>query len=205
MKPITYPARPINGGAFDPAVPKPGPWFAEPKYNGWRALVHAPTGTMWNRKGEQLSIAAEFAAALEKLRDNTHVAEWFDCEALDRRHGIARGSLIILDVVLPALPYTERRALLCGSTSPFRESRMRHCHTYLHTIIPNGIDELYHTESYEGSEAPALYAALKQANADLKCEFYEGIVMKQGGSPYPIQRLSPDRETHTWIKHRWAW
>ena len=51
MNPITYPARPINGGPLEKARPKHGEWFYEPKYNGWRALVHVPTGTMFNRHG----------------------------------------------------------------------------------------------------------------------------------------------------------
>ncbi len=44
MTPITYPARPVNGGSFDKARPKIGVWHYEPKNNGWRALVHAPSG-----------------------------------------------------------------------------------------------------------------------------------------------------------------
>jgi hypothetical protein len=47
ITPITYPARPINGGPLPNARPKQGVWYYEPKYNGWRALVHIPTGTMF--------------------------------------------------------------------------------------------------------------------------------------------------------------
>ena len=49
----TYPARPLNGGPFDKAPPKRGAWAAEPKFNGWRALVHIPSGTIFNRHGER--------------------------------------------------------------------------------------------------------------------------------------------------------
>jgi ATP-dependent DNA ligase len=42
----SYPARPLNGGPLELAPPKPGQWGYEPKYNGWRALVHAPTGSI---------------------------------------------------------------------------------------------------------------------------------------------------------------
>ena len=48
---ITYPARPIQGGPLELAPPKRGLWYAEPKLNGWRALIHMPSGTMWNRHG----------------------------------------------------------------------------------------------------------------------------------------------------------
>ena len=41
--PPTYPARPVNGGAFPRALPKRGTWSYEPKLNGWRTLVHTPT------------------------------------------------------------------------------------------------------------------------------------------------------------------
>ena len=93
MKPPTFPARPINGGPFHKARPKPGEWFYEPKYNGWRALVHIPTGTMFNRRGEPLTIAAEFADALDILRRtlDAEAFKWADCEALERRHNIGQG------------------------------------------------------------------------------------------------------------------
>ncbi len=45
--PPTFPARPIRGGKLELAPKKSGVWFAEPKYNGLRALVHTPTGAMW--------------------------------------------------------------------------------------------------------------------------------------------------------------
>src|SRR5713101_1017213 len=87
VRPCTYPARPINGGSLERALPKPGHWYYEPKYNGWRALVHAPTGTMFNRRGQPLSIAGLFSCALERLRtvrlqSGGVPVEWFDCEAL---------------------------------------------------------------------------------------------------------------------------
>jgi hypothetical protein len=95
MKPITYPARPINGGHLDRALPKVGEWSYEPKYNGWRAIIHVPSGTMWNRHGKLLSIAREFETALAILK-RTGI-EWLDVEALERRHALGRGSLIVLD------------------------------------------------------------------------------------------------------------
>ena len=65
---ISYPARPLQGGKLDRASKKTGLWFAEPKFNGWRALVHCPSGAMWNRHGGLLSIAGEFALPLRELR-----------------------------------------------------------------------------------------------------------------------------------------
>ena len=71
VQPPTYPARPINGGRLELAPPKPGQWFDEPKYNGWRALVHVPTGAMFNRRCQPLSITGSFSAALKRLRPKT--------------------------------------------------------------------------------------------------------------------------------------
>src|SRR5713226_5221799 len=113
MKPITYPARPLNGGRFG-LVTKKAVHLWSMKVNGWRALIHTPTGTMFNRQGEELTIAGEFAEALEDLSRSS--IEWLDCEALERRHNIGRGSLIILDAVVR----TSRPAsgISCSSKTP---------------------------------------------------------------------------------------
>src|SRR3954465_3488399 len=102
VRPCTFPARPINGGSLELALPKPGRWYYEPKYNGWRALVHAPTGAMFNRKCQPLSITGSFTAALKYLRAVPLVTggrsiEWLDCEVLDRRHALGRGTLLVFD------------------------------------------------------------------------------------------------------------
>ena len=68
LHPPTYPPRPCNGGPLEKAVAKDGGWFYEPKYNGWRALIHVPTKRMFNRRGSPLSIAHEFPVALEALK-----------------------------------------------------------------------------------------------------------------------------------------
>ncbi len=70
----------------------------------------APTGAMFNRRGELLSIADEFTDALKDHSRSRLV--WPDCEALERRHGIGRGSLIVLDVMLPDLTASDRYRLL---------------------------------------------------------------------------------------------
>src|ERR1043165_7487028 len=51
---LTFPARPIQGGRLELAPPKRGLWYAEPKLNGWRALIQTPSGTLWNRHGSLL-------------------------------------------------------------------------------------------------------------------------------------------------------
>src|SRR5437016_2091093 len=126
VRPPTYPARPINGGALELAPPKSGHWRYEPKYNGWRALVHAPTGSMFNRQGQPLSIAAEFGGALEHLRAIPFGAdgiEWFDCEALDRRHALGRGTLLVFDYIrplgTPGEPWHKRKQVLAQALTRY--------------------------------------------------------------------------------------
>ena len=107
---LTYPARPLNGGDLKYALPKIGAWSYTPKYNGWRAMVHVPTSAMWNRHGERLTIAREFSIALAILKRTPF--EWLDCEALERRHDLGRGSLIVLDCPGVELPYEARANIL---------------------------------------------------------------------------------------------
>lgn len=190
---ITYPARPISGGRLELAPPKRGAWAAEPKFNGWRVLVHAPTGTAYNRHGKPLSIAGEFGSAIAYLKTafvHNSELEWIDCEGLERRHGIGRGTLIILDVVTGGT-YDERRTLL------------QSCFVLLpHDKQPpeNGV---VLTPSYPMSEAQSIYDLLLNQNDLWNAPFYEGVVMKQRNSHYPIQTRSSDETTPHWIKHRW--
>jgi len=72
---ITYPARPIQGGRLELAPSKRGVWSIEPKLNGWRTLVHTPTGTMWNRHGSLLTIADCFRPALAALAKSFLLAQ----------------------------------------------------------------------------------------------------------------------------------
>lgn len=184
----TFPARPLNGGALEVALPKRGDWRYEPKYNGWRALVHVPTGAMFNRQLERSSIEADFHWSLAALRAAFPNHEWADCEALERRHAIGRGTLILLDLIT-AGTYLERRKLM-----------LLHAPTLEVSDRPKD-NALYRAPSYE--DAKTLWTRTAEANKILHAEFYEGIVAKRAESPYPIQKISASRETADWIKHRW--
>jgi hypothetical protein len=188
---LTYPARPLNGGPLETAPPKAGRWCYEPKYNGWRALVHVPTGTMFNRHGARLSISPEFTGALALLRRSPF--EWLDCEALERRHSIGRGTLVVLDYVAPPTPYLARRELLSGQDWPValgsRESFPDHAVTL--------------SASVEASQAFPLWHRLQEDNrVSFGCDFYEGLVGKRADSLYPVQLVSPEQTMPHWIKHR---
>src|ERR1043165_4803671 len=120
---------------------------------------------MWNRRGERLSIEKEFAPVLSRLCStlNTEAFEWADCEALERRHGIGRGSLIVLDVISSrphaSAPYSERRV-------------------WLEAVLPPAIrpttfepDSIYLVPSFPAATAVELWPLLQQLNGEARCEF----------------------------------
>jgi hypothetical protein len=186
---ITYPARPVQGGRLDLAPPKFGEWCYSPKYNGWRVLIHVPTLTCFNRKGERLSIADEFKEALGQLR---HVLTWLDCEALERRHQIGQGSLVILDWVSAYTPHLARMNLLehYWSVAPLDPLKFE-------------ADSVYLAPHWFAPSAPELWQELQSLNAAAgNVPFYEGVVAKRADSTYPIQLDSPDKEFTGWVKHR---
>ncbi len=197
--PISFPARPIQGGKLDRAPKKAGLWFAQPKYNGWRALVHCPSGAMWNRHGGRLSIEREFSAALRELRRLSDAGlVWADCEAMGRRHKVGCGTLIVLDWIAEdgAPIYEERRALL-ESLVPIERMSLGEEPT-----IP--ADSLLLTPSIADKDGAALrlYRSLESINRAAKADVFEGVVMKRGGSLYPVQLRSAGEETRCCMKHR---
>ncbi len=198
---LTFPARPIQGGRLDLAPPKRGLWFAEPKLNGWRALIHTPTGTMWNRHGTLLTIADCFRpalAALGKLASRGLV--WADCEALERRHNLGRGTLVVLDVIPESgtPSYEQRRAMLesllpCDAVFAGDTLRMVPCGAVVLTPTLRAVSQ---------ADALAFYQRLRAANRALGCDFFEGVVMKRADSIYPVQMRSATEEFRGWVKHR---
>lgn len=192
VSPITFPARPVNGGRLELAPAKRGEWSAEPKLNGWRVLVHAPTLTAFTRHGERLTIVREFAVALDKLRaiGGRNEIEWFDCEGLERRHGIGRGTLVVLDAVVGG-SYLERRARLSTALGSVASIEAK----------PPGDDVLL-VPAFTMAEAAQIYSRLRNLNGEWATPFYEGIVMKRNDSVYPIQTRSAGEEFAGWVKHR---
>jgi ATP-dependent DNA ligase len=190
ITPPTYPARPINGGRLDIAPKKRGTWFYEPKYNGWRVLVHTLSGTCFNRHGKELSISDEFQPALDQLR-KLPFHGWLDCEGLERRHGIGRGTLIVFDILIKSLGYEDRKNFL---------------NSYLPTLTSASMceeDQVYASPSLsDGPDIMKAWEIMQTQNQSVGCEFYEGFVAKKKDSPYPYQLDSPSKTTYTWMKHR---
>lgn len=55
---------------------------------------------MWNRRGALLTIADCFLPALGALAKlSSRGLVWADCETLERRHNLWRGTLVVLDVI----------------------------------------------------------------------------------------------------------
>lgn len=196
--PFTFPARPIQGGKLNRAPKKTGLWFVEPKYNGWRALVHCPSGAMWNRHGERLSIEREFLEAVRELRKlAADGLIWADCEALGRRNKIGCGTLIVLDWIAEedAPIYKERREFL-ESILP-SESMSGGGET-----LPEKSVLLSSSIADTEGQALQLYHALEAINHAVRADVFEGVVMKRGGSVYPVQLRSAREECRAWVKHR---
>lgn len=201
---LTYPARPIQGGRLELAPPKRGLWYAEPKFNGWRALVHTQSGTMWNRHGKGLTIAPCFAEALDELRDLSEEGLlWADCEALERRHDLARGTLIVLDAISADPKFTptyqERRAFLESLRIP-----QERFFSGIHEGEPRPLLLTTSVPACSQNELLAFYHQLRAANHTLKAPFFEGIVMKMGEAAYPIQLRSSTEECRALVKHKWG-
>ena len=198
---LTYPARPIQGGRLELAPPKRGLWYAEPKLNGWRTLIHTPSGTMWNRHGTLLTIAHCFRPALKTLAAlATRGLVWADCEALERRHNLGRGTLVVLDMVPESgtPTYEQRRAILesllpidavfSGDTS--------------HPVPSDTVALIPTLRAGSHADALAFHQRLRAANRVMACDFFEGVVMKRVDSIYPVQMCSATEEFRGWCKHR---
>ena len=198
---LTYPARLIQGGRLELAPPKRGLWYAEPKLNGWRTLIHTPSGTMWNRHGTLLTIADCFRLALATLASlASRGLVWADCEALERRHNLGRGTLVVLDVIseYSAPNYQRRRAMLeallpCDPVFDGDSSRP----------VPCGAAVLTPARRADShADALTFYHRLRAANRSLGCDFFEGVVMKRADSEYPMHIRSATEEFRGWVKHR---
>jgi hypothetical protein len=149
---------------------------------------------MWNRHGEPLSIAGEFDAALDRLHKLSTVyngcglIEWWDVEALDRRHELGRGTLIVLDIME-------------GGTLMERRRRFAWMMRPISFGPPSSFDPIMRLYQFDDWQNP--WMALQMANTACGCQFFEGLVAKRTDSPYELQLRSPEEETTNWLKCRW--
>jgi ATP-dependent DNA ligase len=195
---ISYPARPIQGGRLDRAPKKIGLWYAQPKYNGWRAVVHCPSCTMWSRHGGRLSIAGEFSTALGALKKLSNAGlVWADCEAMERRHKVGRRSLIVLDWIPDSeSPTYEERRVFLESLLPLERMSLGE------GTMPEDSVMLAPSIAETNGQALQLYRSLEAINRSVLADVFEGVVMKRAVSAYPVQLRSPDEKCRFWQKHR---
>jgi len=201
MKPPTYPARPVNGGTWLPQSIARTNWSYTPKYNGWRVLINVKNGEAYSRNLVRSSIECDFSKAIEKIclemsdiRING-TFDWLDCEGLERRHGIGKGTLIVLDGIEadgPTFAHSVRRRTLKAlfETLPI-------------CMMPKE-DAVYVPEAVHGDDAPVAWQMLQDMNKEVGVEFYEGLVSKKDDSKYPWQMRSPSEECPFWLKHKFT-
>jgi len=206
LNPPSYPARPSKGG-----VPMGMAWqkmrhddvIYTPKYNGWRVLLHVPSGMCHNRKLEPLTISEEFEEAIYRIQKCCpHDIEWLDCEGLERRHGIGKGSLIVLDFIPTQhlneetldITYEDRQTVLAVTLDKVDD---------LDVMSQPKEDSVYFAPHYNNHEVEVLDSMLKSRNEIWDAEFYEGWVGVKLGSKYPIQLVGEDKKATGWTKHRW--
>jgi hypothetical protein len=215
------PLRPVNGGPLEQAQPKTGAWTYEPKVNGWRAWVHAPTGRMFNRHNEPLSIAAEFTPVLNRLHEWFDGAgpevgpwfEWLDTKAFARRHALGRGSLVILDAPLVPGTKAERDQAIYDHLLQTGVGQ-----SWMHEQFeppPDALLSFAYTYEDEATQRAlgatvidpdicplAAWPRLQACNREFKAEVFEGLVAKRLDSGYPLS--SSEKDFPFWMKHRWA-
>jgi hypothetical protein len=132
--------------------------------------------------------------------------EWLDCEALERRHDLGRGSLIVLDSIVPKLLAGERYQLLVKQAEQLQwpilgiEQRPE----------PNKVYVCKQVAMSDASRSGKLvltdwWGWMQRVNKEWGADFYEGLVARRSDSAYAIQLRSPEAECSSWIKHRWAW
>ena len=216
--PPFFPARPVNGGPLNARTcgARSTGWVYEPKVNGWRALLHCPSGTLFNRHGQRLSIEREFDTVTRMARLITDPAlEWLDCEAFERRHPLGRGSLVILDAPLVQGGYNERQQYIHDKLvdtgiavswafeqfAPPGERLLTFAYVYETLAAQQSSGHL----PDEAIDPFAAWPRLQQCNKHFGCELFEGMVAKRTADAYPLQNTDPKREFPHWVKHRWAW
>ncbi len=157
---------------------------------------------MFNRKLEPLSITAEFTKALDILCPtlDAEAFKWADCEALERRHNIGRGTLIVLDCIpepqYKAEPLHERLAWLRTvlPTASWNPCLMPDDSVCVPPVVSDPAEDM---------RTHPIWEHLQTLNRHANTEFYEGLVGKRADSIYPIQLRGPDTEFPHWQKHRW--
>lgn len=202
--PPTYPARPMNGGDLNIAGPfdDDEDWRYRPKFNGRRVLFHVPTMRTWNRQLEENSWSKfpvfkaiqDIIGTCDLFRGAflEPLLEWLDVELLHGKTTIAKKSVVVLDYVSEET-WLERQHKLIEvfGANP------------LSIYETPGDNEVYYSVPFVVKGGLQTWADLQEANTNLGCTFYEGLVAYNKRKPYPTQLFSPTKETPHWFKYKW--
>jgi hypothetical protein len=202
---ICYPPAPLNGGPLETAPAKVGSWIWQPKVDDWRAVLHVPSGTVWNQYGQPSSITDKFTNAIATLQTSlsreSWAFEWLDVGMMENRHDLMRGCIIVLDWILFQCPFYQRRAHLRSvlPSLPFDVSRL------LTETGGQVRDSVYLISQWDNCEtltdALKKEAWLQNENTIIGHKFYEGLVAKRRDSLYTFGRKT--KQKVDWmIKHR---
>jgi hypothetical protein len=203
-KAICYPPAPLNGGPLEHAPAKVGAWIWQPKVDDWRAVLHVPSGTVWNQYGQPSSILGKFTIALESnfmTAAGMYGLEWLDVGMMENRHDLMRGCIIVLDWIVAGEPLSTRRGILerFFPVLPFDVSRL------LAETGGQVRDSVYLISQWTNVEtqtdALKREAWLRNENDCIRHKFYEGLVAKREDSLY-LFGSKPKTKCPAWIKHR---
>jgi hypothetical protein len=102
--------------------------------------------------------------------------------------------LLVFDYISPAGEAYLRRKQRLGQALALHDYRE-----------PPRSDATYSVGAFDPEELALLefYYRLKRLNAEWRCPFYEGDVVKRTDSLYPLQLRSAILEFAGWMKHRW--
>jgi hypothetical protein len=194
---LCYPMRPLKNAKLELKSEFLERHDWQPKVNDWRLMIHRPTGTMWNRHGDTLTVAPKFHAAFAQLdvqlpKDDEF--KWLDCLGMGRRTKLGAWSLYLLD--LPNHPgmFHERNHLI-----------QQYVETHRYDERPAS-EHAYCLQTWENPTIPEmlkLQAELKLLNHEYGEELFEGLVAKRAMSTYKKQLRDPDKGSPDWLRFRW--
>lgn len=206
-KMICYPPAAANGGPLETAPPKVGEWVWQPKVDDWRAVIHVPTGTVWNQYGKPSSITDKFKPALESLRALSNDAfTWLDAGLMENRHELMRGCIIVFDLIDNVIPFWGRRLWLEKAYPVLPEDMSLVLAGFYDDGKPGPMRDqvrlISQRENLNDYDATwRYYSWLQDENKRIGHKFYEGLVAKRADSQYLFGR-KPKQVTPDWIKHR---
>lgn len=199
---ITYPARPYNGGYYNPTTTA-DTLIYRPKIDGDRVMLNVETKEMFNRKGDKYTKGKDipFDEIMEVYGDHI-TSEWLDCEWMDK-HALWKKRIAILDEPLRGDTFIEMLKRL----HPNHE-----CFSIRNNPMPRAGFNILHLPWWRSAHGitPYFWEQLKTAAKEIMQQhnettpIIEGIVGVRESSYYPKQISNPNKTAIDWVKHRFS-